>query len=407
MKRTPVNGSSLKRNLWLLGSGYFLQGFVTWYAVEKLFYRSDILLSYQQIGYIGVAATASILLFEFPSGILADRWSRKGTLIIGSLFQMVSTSLFAIGNSFLVMILGTIFWGFYYASQSGTGEALLYDTLKESSEESQFEKYLALVLRTQGISLAIGSIIGGLVASKYGFRINYWITLIPMTLSIIMLMSVHEPKQHFLESNPLQHAKQALRNAVSKKILVYLSLGMIFLAILTHLIHGFYQLYFIAVNLPTELFGVGNALLCLSFTIGAYLAVALRKANKSNAYFSIILGFILMQIAMLFVRSNWAMMVIFTSTVLMQTLDTFTQRELHDRIPSSERAATTSLLSSVGRGAAIPLSILIGYLTDKYDFFATIPIYVLFSILLGAILVFVTLNRHHQEPKLIINDPLV
>jgi F0F1-type ATP synthase assembly protein I len=114
-----------------------------------------------------------------------------------------------------------------------------------------------------------------------------------------------------------------------------------------------------------------------------------------------------MQIAMLFVRSNWAMMVIFTSTVLMQTLDTFTQRELHDRIPSSERAATTSLLSSVGRGAAIPLSILIGYLTDKYDFFATIPIYVLFSILLGAILVFVTLNRHHQEPKLIINDPLV
>ena len=401
-----MRGSNLKRNLTLIASGYFLQGFVTWYAIEKLFFRADVGLSYQQIGYVGVAATASILLFEFPSGILADRWSRKGTLILGSIFLSISAVLFALGDSFFVMLLGTIFWGFYFASQSGTGEALLYDTLKQSGEESKFEHYLAPVLRTQGVAIAISSIVGGIIASKYGFRLNYWMTIIPMLLSILFYLKVKEPEQHFLESNPLQHAKQALKNSFSSRTLIYLSLSMVVFAIMFHLIYEFSQLYFIAVNLPTELFGIANALLTISFTIGAFGAVAIRKINKSSVYISAALLFVVSQLAMYFVRNNWAIAVMFIGAVLIQTLDTFAQREIQDRIPSSERAATTSLLGSIGRAAAIPLSVLVGYLTDKYDFFATVPIYVFFAMLLAAILVVVTFRRHNQEPKLVAKDSL-
>ena len=181
---------------------------------------------------------------------------------------------------------------------------------------------------------------------------------------------------------------------------------MVVFAIMFHLIYEFSQLYFIAVNLPTELFGIANALLTISFTIGAFGAVAIRKINKSSVYISAALLFVVSQLAMYFVRNNWAIAVMFIGAVLIQTLDTFAQREIQDRIPSSERAATTSLLGSIGRAAAIPLSVLVGYLTDKYDFFATVPIYVFFAMLLAAILVVVTFRRHNQEPKLVAKDSL-
>ena len=81
-----MRGSNLKRNLTLIASGYFLQGFVTWYAIEKLFFRADVGLSYQQNVYVGVAATTSILTLAITLGILAERWRRKGKLILGRIF---------------------------------------------------------------------------------------------------------------------------------------------------------------------------------------------------------------------------------------------------------------------------------------------------------------------------------
>ena len=79
-------GSKITRNIYLLAAGYFLQGLVFWYAVEKLFLRNELNLSYAQLGWVGAAATFSVVILEFPSGILADRWSRKGTLILASVF---------------------------------------------------------------------------------------------------------------------------------------------------------------------------------------------------------------------------------------------------------------------------------------------------------------------------------
>src|ERR1700733_15307254 len=83
--------SRLFRRLFPFYAAVLLQGCVLWYAVEKLFMRS-IGFDDAGIGIMVAFYSAIMLLVETPSGILADRWSRKGVLIIGS-FLLAGSSL--------------------------------------------------------------------------------------------------------------------------------------------------------------------------------------------------------------------------------------------------------------------------------------------------------------------------
>ena len=57
----------------------FLTGLVFWYGIEKLFMLSIGITAYS-VGTITALFIVVTLLLDIPSGMLADRWSRKGTL---------------------------------------------------------------------------------------------------------------------------------------------------------------------------------------------------------------------------------------------------------------------------------------------------------------------------------------
>jgi MFS family permease len=54
-----------------------------WYAIEKLFMQG-IGFNDAQIALAGILISATMVLLQVPTGILADRWSRKGTLFLGN-----------------------------------------------------------------------------------------------------------------------------------------------------------------------------------------------------------------------------------------------------------------------------------------------------------------------------------
>ena len=59
----------------------FLTGLVFWYGIEKLFMR-HIGLTPLDIGLAGVWFYAVELLMDVPAGMIADKWSRKGVLVL-------------------------------------------------------------------------------------------------------------------------------------------------------------------------------------------------------------------------------------------------------------------------------------------------------------------------------------
>lgn len=85
----PVNTTKMRiSQIQKIYISHVFTGLVFWYGIEKLFMRS-IGISPFGIGLVTATTLTSSLVFDIPSGILADKWSRKGTLMLSAVFLAV------------------------------------------------------------------------------------------------------------------------------------------------------------------------------------------------------------------------------------------------------------------------------------------------------------------------------
>jgi MFS family permease len=117
----------------------FLQGFLLWVPVEKLF-MSEIGFDPASVGLMAAAYAAVVPIIEIPSGILADRWSRRGVLIISSAALGLCALIGGLSNNVATYIVSALILGVYFAMYSGTLDAVVYDTvLEETGDSDDFE----------------------------------------------------------------------------------------------------------------------------------------------------------------------------------------------------------------------------------------------------------------------------
>jgi len=84
--------------------------------------------------------SAFTIVFEIPSGILADRWNRRNMLAIAAVLQGLCFIIWFFSHTFLMFAIGFVFWAIAGAFTSGTEEGLIYDNLKSDGCEESFAK---------------------------------------------------------------------------------------------------------------------------------------------------------------------------------------------------------------------------------------------------------------------------
>jgi MFS family permease len=146
-----IKFSPMTRRLMPLYIAAVLQGIPFWYAIEKIF-MLGIGFNTATIGIMVAIMSIVMLAVETPSGILADRWSRKGVMILGCFALIISGVLGAVSFNEPVYILSTVFWGIYAALYSGTYDSVIYDTtMEEYGDSKKFEKYLGRFRAVEGV----------------------------------------------------------------------------------------------------------------------------------------------------------------------------------------------------------------------------------------------------------------
>ncbi|NLT15230.1 MAG: MFS transporter, partial [Clostridiales bacterium] len=118
----------------------FFREFVLLYPVYMLLFESKG-LSDLDVSLLLIIWSVSVFILEVPSGIMADRWSRKNMIVLGTAFKVGGFVIWMFAGSFFAFALGFVFWGIQEAFCSGSTEALLFDTLKENGREDDYEKY--------------------------------------------------------------------------------------------------------------------------------------------------------------------------------------------------------------------------------------------------------------------------
>lgn len=150
--------------------------------------------------------------FEVPTGILSDKVGRVWTLRLQAVASLVSVACYAIGGSFVWLIVGAILDGLWRALMSGSNEALLYESAKQTGHTKNFPKQLASMNMVMELSGFASIAIGGFLAA-IGFGWALWLTVLVHVPALIASFRLAEPAKHQPAEHvtPWGHFREAFR----------------------------------------------------------------------------------------------------------------------------------------------------------------------------------------------------
>jgi len=353
----------------------FLAGIVFWYAIEKLFMNSI------GISAFGIAINAVVflvitILFDVPSGVLADKWRRKYTLVLAMLFLGVSSLILGISNSFSVYLIGTALYGGYVVLTSGTFQAMMYDSLAEIGEQSHYDKHQGRSYGLFLIGIGISSLAGGYIAQYIGLREAYLYALIPAAINIILLLSMREPNFHkeTFDSRFWAHIKASAKVITSQPIAFHLALFLVIGGMLRSTQNEFGGLYYLGLSLSAVAMGYANAGKWIAGAAGQFLA---PYVGKERAFALLPWFFITFAIFSLITNAS-GIIFFFIASALFSLVSNQAEAITQGLVPSSIRATTLSLISFSTNLVLIPLSLIFGLITQNttvfrgYQLFAVI-----------------------------------
>ncbi len=374
--------SPLSRRLLPLHAGVALQGFVLWYPVEKLF-MTEIGFDAASVGVMAAAYAAVVPLFEVPSGVLADRWSRRGVLVVASVALAVCSLVSGLSTNVPTYIAGVLALGLYFAMYSGSLDAIVYDTVLE--ETGDFEQRLGRVRFVESVALVGSSLAGGVLAGLLDARATYFLT-IPFSLaSITCYLRFREPTLHRAEvRTPLRTHLATTFRAAHRGLVPVIALAVL-TAVLTQVVFEFGPLWLVALGVPAVLYGPYWAGLMSTLGIGGLLVGQLaRRTRLLGTAVVLVAAVVVLAVSHDFVVVTAAQVV---AALLLVALGIHASRLLNDAIPSTVRAGVTSGVSSLSWLVFLPVSLLFGLVSEASGVHRAAWLLVAVAVAVGLLLV--------------------
>ena len=174
-------------------------------------------LSLSQILIIQAAFSLSVLIFEFPSGAIADIVSRRWVYIFSRLVLCVFFLVVIFGHSFPTLLIAWIVYGFASALDSGTLDAALVNNAKNRSEQEAATVHrISWLVRKENQSNFLGMMIGSTVGAILFTTIGVNIYFISFAMALLAIMSIvfffRIPEQHSQENSNMQGLLREIKN---------------------------------------------------------------------------------------------------------------------------------------------------------------------------------------------------
>jgi MFS family permease len=262
-------------------------------------------LSQRGVGYSHIMSLFSIMAFcviilEYLTGVLADKYSRKWTLFLSTGTFILAEAVFVLGNNFYIFIAGIILMAVSVASKSGADMAYLYDKLLEAGKEDKFED-IASSLGSIGFIISSLSCIAGSFMAKVNICIPFISTIAFSMVSLIAIIFFKEPSITRKEKSVNSIVKSSFKSiSGNKKVLGYVILSIIIFPSF-HVLDKLFQPYLKTNGVKLEYFGIFYTMISVFQSLGTLLSNWLAKKYKHEPVLIgstvlILSGFILMSV---------------------------------------------------------------------------------------------------------------
>jgi MFS family permease len=164
--RAMTPGSIVRAYLAIAGL-FTLSASVIW-GVNTLFLL-DAGLDIFEVFIANAAFTAGMVVFEIPTGVVADTAGRRRSFLLSALILMIGTlgyvAISAFGGGLALFVVASVVLGLGFCFYSGAVEAWLVDALHASGYEGQLDRVFARGEMVSGVAMLVGSVGGGVLGT--------------------------------------------------------------------------------------------------------------------------------------------------------------------------------------------------------------------------------------------------
>jgi len=270
-------------------------------------------LTFTQIGILYAVREIFINIFEIPSGIIADTYGRKKSLITSFFIYIISFIVFYISKDFWLFLIAFILYGIADAFRSGTHKAMIMDYLKINHWELQKINYYGHTRSWSQKGSAISALVAGLIVFYSGSYQNIFLySIVPYVLNLLLILSY--PNELNCSLNHKNRESKISIGFTFKSFFTIIKKPNVLKIINTSAIHTAYLravkdyiqplmvnvalIIPLMLNLETErkngiIIGIIYFFIYLITSRASQLSSKVARKNKKNiSYFTLLLGFI-------------------------------------------------------------------------------------------------------------------
>jgi len=347
-------------------------------------------LSYTEIGFLYAIKEVSIYILEIPTGVYADSFGRRRSMLMSMVSYMVAFAIFFSFSSFWLFAIAMVLYALGDAYRTGTHKAMILEYLKIKKILDKKVEYYGATRSYSQLGSATNALLAGLVVLFTGnYRDIFIITILPYIFNFINLATYPKILDGEIRKGAGKIGEQ-FRKTLADFRLMFKDKIVLKAIMNSSLFSASYEatkdylqavLQTFALALPILLFLSGDKRTAVVIGIVYFFIYLMTAYASRNSYkvvnrvgnlgrainSTLILGAVILILAGLFYHINWLIVsiVLFLLIYVLHNI----RRPMNvgyiaDRIKSRVMASGLSVESQTKTFIAAGLSILMGYLAD-------------------------------------------
>lgn len=352
---------------------YFIASVLMFAPAFFIVYFLSLNLTLLQIGTLMAMAPLTSLLFEIPTGAVADLYGRKFSTICGYIIEGICMLSFFFARNYYTILVLFALWGIGMTFSSGSKDAWIVEIVKKKDK-----KLLKEFFNKQQIFISSGLILSGIVGSvfvKYfDLKIIWLIAAFSYVCSITLLALF--TKEIFTNKKPenlhikevVKQARVSWKYAYNHPVIFYLFIALFFSTLA--FIFG-ENLSFVpllqSLNFPEYAFGYLWSGLWGIMIIAPIIAKKVIGKSKEINFIMLCMGLGSFALLLIYYANEyWIALIIMGIAMLFFGMESPISRNyFHRFVPNKLRATIGSILGMIYSLASIVGLLIGGYLIDN------------------------------------------
>ncbi|MGO4298824.1 MFS transporter [Leifsonia sp. RAF41] len=328
--------------------------------------------------------TAGMVIFEIPTGVVADTVGRKASYLLGTITLSVTTGLYWMlwlwHAPFVWWAIVSVLLGLGFTFFSGAVDAWLVDALAFAKYAGSLEAVFGRGLVVTGIAMFVGSVLGGIIAQATNlgvpFLLRAGVLVVMLVFAAVVMKDLGFTPDHSMR--PLAATRNVLKQSIDhglrKRSVRWMILSAPFASGVG--IYAFYALQPYLLELYGDktaysIAGLAAAILSLAQVAGGVLASRIRRlfAKRTTTVIGASLVSILVLVALGVTSLFWfAVICLVIWGFVFAVAGPVRQSYLNDMIPSKQRATVLSFDSLFGSLGGVFIQPALGRAADLWGY---------------------------------------